>query len=447
MEDITIASLEDLESTLFKYRNGYLFRGQTSHHLNSDKKVNIPTSFTRHGCVPPLMLKWTHYANAIIRAFGGEDYHNINLEYSQAILQHYGWRSFYIDLTKSPYIACWFAANKYEENKTIQMCENYEENPVWLVHKNARYVETNKPGNVYIIDRCKLNELDAKIYDLSEIETEEGKLRFQVQSACLAGNLKGQLPHQSVIAHLKIKYEVLVEYYNKHGINSTCDVFPGREEDFILQSLLNIPWNGIPIDTQITSYKRGLELPEYDAEFRKHLNPKITLYSKYWISENRGNSDSYFYNIPFYKFSEQAYYANSNSKFSLSRINCLLNEHNMFVIELDGLINIIESTVDYEYEKGVVVEKHHDNVVSVSGLYIEHPGHVVSGIGAVRGWYYRIEGEHWARIEHLDQCPCKNSLRHELQFSLLRVLNDSIEANEIIMEDSLNYRHNELEPS
>ena len=73
------------------------------------------------------MFKWTHYSKALIRAFGGGDYHNLSFDMSQAILQHYGWRSFFIDSSKSSHIACWFAANQYNETNKISMCENYEE--------------------------------------------------------------------------------------------------------------------------------------------------------------------------------------------------------------------------------------------------------------------------------------------------------------------------------
>jgi len=445
MEEVIIKTLAELESYFSKYSNGYLFRGQTDHYLDSNGKVSIPTSFSRHGCIPPLMFKWVHYSNAIIRAFGGRDYHNISLESSQAILQHYGWRSFFVDLTKSAHLACWFAANKYEERKTINMCEDFEENPVMLVQKESLYTETNQQGHIYIIDVLALESLNLKVHDLTEIDSEGGTLRFHVQEACLVGNLKNGLPHQSVIAHLEVNHQILVDYYRKNGIKTTSDVFPDRKKDFILQSLLNIPWYRIPIEGSIPWYRRGLELPEYDARFIKHLSPKTTLYNEYWIADNRGDPDSPLYDIPFYKISEQAYYANTNENFTLAEINKILKVHKGFVIELSGLINIVELSVDYEYEKGVFVEKISDDIVEVSGLIIKHPGQTISGIGVVKGWHYRIDGNKWTRIEHPDQCPCNNTLRHELQFSLLHILNESIKDKRIVIEDTLNYSHKDIE--
>lgn len=95
-----IKSVDELEAHFSKYKSGYLFRGQVKHYLDSNGFTSIPTSFSRHGCIPDVMFKWMHCAKAMIRGFTGVDYFNIDLELSQAILQHYGWRSFYVDLTK-----------------------------------------------------------------------------------------------------------------------------------------------------------------------------------------------------------------------------------------------------------------------------------------------------------------------------------------------------------
>jgi hypothetical protein len=152
VKKINIQTLDELEKLLSTYTNGYLFRGQTKHYLDENQEINIPTSFSRHGCVPPLMLKWTHYANSILNAFMGYPYQDISLELSQAILQHYGWRSFFIDLTKSPAVACWFAANQYSESPTINMTENSEEEFIWMVHKQAQYTLSESKGHIYIIN-------------------------------------------------------------------------------------------------------------------------------------------------------------------------------------------------------------------------------------------------------------------------------------------------------
>src|SRR5690606_8167371 len=119
----------------------WLFRGQTKHYVDANGNPSIPTSFQRLGCIPPLMFAWSHYAKSLLRAFTGGRYHDFSIGTSQAILQHYGWRSFYVDLTRSPAVACWFAAHRYADKVTIEMCENFEEDPVWLISRIAQYDE------------------------------------------------------------------------------------------------------------------------------------------------------------------------------------------------------------------------------------------------------------------------------------------------------------------
>jgi hypothetical protein len=124
MLESRVDSLEALVMHFARHSTGYLFRGQVKHYVDDASLVNIPTSFSRHGCVPDIMFKRSHYAKTMIRVFSGASYFDICLEVSQAIFQHYGWRSFYVDLTKFPQIAAWFAANQHEERRRIHMGGN-----------------------------------------------------------------------------------------------------------------------------------------------------------------------------------------------------------------------------------------------------------------------------------------------------------------------------------
>jgi len=446
MNKVVISTLGELEEQLAKYDNGdYIFRGQNNHYVDINGNVNIPSSFSRHGCIPPLMFKWSHYSRAIIRAFGGGNYHAISIEQSQAILQHYGWRSFFVDLTKKPSIACWFASNKYKEIYKISMCEDFEENPVWLIHKEANYVKSsNQFGHVYIIEIAKLKKAGVDIYDLSETIDKKSQIRPQVQAAWLAGTLKGALPSEAIAAHFEIDQKVINDFCTKYSLVNVDDIFPSREKDFILKALLDLPWKKTLHNDPIPSYRRGLDIPEYDFRFIKHLHPKVTLYKEYWIAENRGNSNSLFQNVPFYRMPEEVYYANTDKRFSLREVTKLLRQYKIIILELDGLINIPELRGNYEFEKGVVIELINAHIVCVSGLILEHPGHLVSGVGVNNGWFYRINGSYWDKQQHADQCTCNNFLRHELQFSLLRILNEALLNNQFETIDYLNYKYKHI---
>ncbi|MCG9628993.1 FRG domain-containing protein [Vibrio mediterranei] len=441
---VKINNLEELESKLEPYRDGYLFRGQVKHYTDDNGAISIPTSFSRHGCVPSVMFKWTHYAKAIIRAFSGVDYFDIDLEMSQAILQHYGWRSFYVDLTKSPEVACWFASNIYNESKSIHMCENLHEDPVWLVHKIAKYEPSDTSGHLYVIDASTLERLGIEIHDLTTLQGDEGRLRFHAQQACLVGNLEDKLPPETISAHFEVPVEILKAYCNKFDLNKVDDVFPPREDDFILHSLLSLPWEKVGDGQPIPAFRRGLEIPDYKASFNKHLPPHVTLYDNFWLSDDRFGDDNPFKNITSFKMPQISFYANTNEEFELDYVNKILDQRNEFVLELDSLVRVIEHHDTYEFEKGIHVAKDENGYVWVSALVVEHPSNIVSGMAVNVGWCYRIDEKTWSKVEHKEQCPCNNDLRHQLHFSLLRMLNESLKTNNFVKENTLSYRDKDI---
>lgn len=442
-----IQTIEELEEHLSKYSEGYLFRGQVKHYVDSAGDINIPTSFSRHGCIPDFMFKWTHYAKAMLRAFtgGSYKYFDIDMEMSQAILQHYGWRSFYVDLSKSAAISCWFASNAYSESHSLHISENINENPVWLRHKDVKYTEHEGSGNLYIIDQSVLNALDIKVHDLTTMQGDEGRLRFHVQQACLAGSLKANLPAQSIAAHLEVPVSVLRAYCKKHRVCSLSDVFPSKEEDFLLNMLLSLPWEKIQVDdSPIPLFRRGLEIPDYEENFIKHLPPSVTLYERYWIADHRENLEIALKNTVYFKLPEIAYYANTNEPFTLLHVNEVLDAHGSFVIELDGLIKVVEDDRPYHFEKGIHVSRDEGNNIWVSGLLILHPSNIVKAVGKNEGWSYQKNDTFWKRINHKDQCPCNNDLRHELQFALLRHLEEAFLNDQLVNESDLCFRHKEI---
>ncbi len=443
MKEITVTSLEHLQEIFSSYNEGYLYRGQNNHYVK-DGRVSISTSFSRQGCVPPSMLKWSHYARSVIRAFGGpSNYHDVELEFSQAVLQHYGWRSFYVDLTKSSHVACWFASNIYKEQRCIHTCEDLDERCVWLVLKEADFSPKDGTAHIYIIDTLVLQSMNIKIHDLTVMAGDEGILRYSAQQACLAGNLKDVLPIQSVAVHLTVPCEILRKHHELGGYDSVEKLFPSRKDDFLYNALLQIPWERFGTETIFPTYRRGLDLPEYDVLYRKRLSANYVLYTETWIANDRG--DSIFTKIPFYKMPELTYFCNSEEIGGLSRIEEILNIFGSFIIELDRIIHIPENQGTYEFEKGVYVQKIGDNLVSVEGLYVLHPGHTIHGVGTLQGWVYDSSTTPWTRVSHKDECPCNNDLRHILQFSLLNRLNDALIEEEIRAVDSLNYIHKDLD--
>lgn len=131
------------------YGPGVLYRGQVKHYLDPNGYPSLSTSFQRQGCIPDSMIKWTFYAKRALQNLvrGWEETGDIAT--NQAILQHYGFRSFFIDATGDPRVAAWFASNKYESNYQLNLVEDCFEDPVmlrslkaWFVPAEGRQVTT-----------------------------------------------------------------------------------------------------------------------------------------------------------------------------------------------------------------------------------------------------------------------------------------------------------------
>ena len=238
-----------------------MFRGQIKHFEDKDGSPSINTSFDRNGCNPPKMLKWQHYAKEILRALSGPDGVAFG-HLPDAILQHYGWRSFFVDVTKSPAVAAWFASHVYTSGKpVIAMTESVNEEFVMLVHNAPKYVPAEKSGSIYIISKTKAQTNGATFVDLTEIECEDTKPRFHAQQGGLIGPFS-RLSPAAVLERWEVPATVLREFAAEGGLKRTEDLFPPREKDIFLNLLLAVPW--VNREAKDPIFRRGLDIPEYD---------------------------------------------------------------------------------------------------------------------------------------------------------------------------------------
>ncbi|MBZ0099182.1 MAG: FRG domain-containing protein, partial [Taibaiella sp.] len=126
MNLISIENIDQLNAFLCNAKKSWLYRGQVSHYTDDQGNVSLPSSFDRLGCLPRDMFAWTHYSKLLLSTFSKIDYFDQDKSRSQAILQHYGWRSFFIDLTRSFDVSCWFAANEFSMHYEMRMHEDFE---------------------------------------------------------------------------------------------------------------------------------------------------------------------------------------------------------------------------------------------------------------------------------------------------------------------------------
>lgn len=128
MKQIKINTIHELEVLIDEFGQDVLFRGQHTHY-GSPGEPSVIASFDRQDCIPSETIKWSRYASKVLEALIGE--HVNDLGYVQALLQHYGWRSFYVDCSSSPAVSAWFASHKSTESYRIDMCEDCDENFLW----------------------------------------------------------------------------------------------------------------------------------------------------------------------------------------------------------------------------------------------------------------------------------------------------------------------------
>jgi hypothetical protein len=114
METVDCQTPEELQEFFDGLAPGVLFRGQTREYLRADGGPDIRTSFDRHGCIPFRMPKWWHYSRAILSTYVKGFDGLTDLATDRAVSQHYGRRSFFLDATADPAVACWFGADTIE---------------------------------------------------------------------------------------------------------------------------------------------------------------------------------------------------------------------------------------------------------------------------------------------------------------------------------------------
>ena len=259
-----VSTLVELKSVLRAISEDVVYRGQTKHYTVAGGRVSMTTSFAREGCIPPLMMKWGQYAGSVMRALQGPDLPAPSLARTQAILQHYGWRSFYIDATNNPGVAAWFASHKFSSDMRVEMCEDAFEEGVCLLSLAAQYnISKEEFGHLYVISKGEVVRSGHGCDDLGkEISTEPGlRLRFLDQKACMLGPFQKALPESCIISHIEAPVSVLAQYAKSEGFDETTTLFPTPAEDPVLNLLLRSPWVRGAADIGVPTFVQGLKLP------------------------------------------------------------------------------------------------------------------------------------------------------------------------------------------
>ncbi|MCA1437999.1 hypothetical protein I6F33_34350 [Bradyrhizobium sp. BRP20] len=422
MKHIAVASTAEIRRALADLPGNALFRGQVAHY----EKNGIPsvvTSFDRKGCIPSEMVKWCQYASNVLEAFIGDSVSS--LDFTQALLQHYGWRSFFVDCSASAAVSSWFASHVYSERERFDLCEDYEERAVMLLKRMAHYDYAEGDGHLYVFDR-PLSQKLVGVTDLAALKLSNARARTEAQSAWLLGPLNNAaVPLECFVAHIRASRSVFRDYASEEGFLQTDDLFPSTKEDPILRALLGLPWKRIDQrnnDTGLLVFRRALELPEYQDSFIK-IASASTAFFQGARAADRGSIDGCRYGGITVAVPEVVLFGTAGAApLRFPKVQELLAKHRSVVFEVDELIQHPAMRGRVLYQKGIAVTAHEPDLIELSALLVEHPGLDMTAAGLNRGWFYRVGGDGaWKRESHPDECDCGNEPTHLRHISSLHI--------------------------
>jgi len=425
MERLELTSCQELKAALARFDDDALYRGQVKHY-GSLQSPAMSTSFSRQGCDPGNMPKWLHYAYYALAALIDTPAQSGDLEFTQAILQHYGWRSWFLDASSDPAVSAWFASHAFSKQRSIDMLEDCFEDGVMLVRECASYAPSDGEGHFYVLSRAHLAEAGLKAIDLSAISLPNHRPRFHAQSAWLVGPLRQNRPISTILAYIKGPAEVFRAYAQSRGVTDMARVFPSAVEDPVLASFLSLPWEKIrlPDDKDgggygLDFFHRSLSLPEYFREgYPKIMPPYYAFYRNTSIADGLEDGQLYVHSVP-----EIAMYGHADVTMQFPRVTAMLAEHPHVAFEVDALIRLPESGPAHHYSKGISVVRAEDGTIGVGDLVVDHPGLQLAGVGVNMGWHYTAdENGTWTRVVRDDDCTCPNAWRHEHHLSALAII-------------------------
>lgn len=423
MKTVTVHSTEELQAIIAQY-SGALFRGQTG-HFETDGVPSVMTSFDRKRCIPSEMLKWTAYAKNVLETFVGATADTS--EFNQALLQHYGWRSFYVDCSASAAVGAWFASHQYDEKFALEISEDYQERAVWLKKRMASYYLDDGDGHLYILDRAIADRIG--LVDLAAIDIAGARLRMQAQAATLLGPFHGtKVVPECFLVHVKAKRAIFAQFAELHGLKDTNALFPPPSEDPILKALLGLPWREIvgvrDENFTLPAFRRALELPEYHESFVKIAWPQTAFYQGTKISQSFDSVDGdkvggIVIDVPGMVIFG---HAGDDIPASFPTIERLVAESGTICLEIDELIQHTGMGASAIYQKGIAVLPKGPGLFEICALLVRHPGLDMIATGLNQGWSYRREADgNWRREAHPDDCPCGSDAAHLPHLSALKI--------------------------
>lgn len=422
MKEYLIDSIDQLDELKKMYdKDKYIYRGQTNHYTDDQNNISISSSSVRSKCNPQEMIKWTHYASDVLRVLSGED-HRESQHQIEALLQHYGWRSFYVDFTHSFDVATWFACNKYSAQDHINVTEDCHEIGILVLQQIANYEFAGGMGNIYIINLDSLEEQNIEVNDFEDIQFEDMSTRIQRQKSILIGPIEA-LPSNCITAHITCSTELLKNYLSGKNDLTMEFLFPARENDILLDMFLSVPFTKESMDSAKPVYQRYLKLPEYDYKPSKIQNAKIAFYSLDWLFESRDDLPPDSNGGVLVRAPDDIFYIDFFQKdMKLTNIALLMANNNSIYIEFPYLIRHPEMSLQLLYSKGVIISKSNNNtnVIEISSITVSYSGTIQKGYRKDMGYHYLFnENSILTRNANENDCTCNNEFKHNFNLNVI----------------------------
>ncbi|PHR85440.1 MAG: hypothetical protein COA59_00290 [Colwellia sp.] len=431
---LVIDSVDELETALSKYDDNHLFRGQVEHHLNKGN-VSIVSSFSRLGCNPPSMQKWAHYCDEVMHCmFGPENKKQLTIDENHAILQHYGWRSFFIDATKDITVAAWFASHDYVGKRELVITEDCYEQGLCCTVNNGLYKESIKDGFLYVISKSQLSKHNIDFHDLDKLGFSDFTPRYIAQAGVMIGSCS-EIPPIAITATLKVKNSILLEYAKRHSVGT---LFPNRKKDKIYNVLLSTPFECTNNDSKSSLstffYKRSLDIPEYDFEFTKINSPNIAFYNENYAIKNDDVNNKVLRCVDSF-----LYHTSIDEPDELDVLIKMLSINSTLTVECNGLLRLPPFFDQPIYLKGARLSYVEKNLICIGGLTAKHQGATLNHIQLDDGWHYDIGGNALNRIKHNNDCPCNYDNKHKLALTILKKANLALRSGAFTISEDVIY--------
>lgn len=427
---IRIYNKEQLDEIIKQYSDNekYIFRGQNRNYSTEEYQSSFLTSFDKSRCIPMKRANWLYSCHnalkAIIDPVTLQDLDNNKYSiFLEALLQHYGWKSRYIDLTKDLKTSFFFATMRYVSKEIIHCYEDCLETPVFEKVNEAYYDKSEEEfGIIYVFNQQKIRLSKEEIFiDLTEEMDFYSEIRPLRQSGCLLSNCKGQLNkvlEEAMLEKYEVSTSLLLEYCKQNNITQDR-LFPSDKIDPLYWFLLSLPRRKIILDdnSEVDIYKKHLDIPEYSLPFEKIKAPAVAYFSEFWIANSlhefeNSNDQMFPPNAIWYKCYQNIYATNITENFKeLGNIIELLYKEKNIIIEFNDIYkNYFDDSSNYS--KGIRYDME-ENIVAVYELEIDFAGKSVRGMGCLMPRYYKvIDKNSLMPVRKPGDCPCNDEDRH-----------------------------------